>query len=433
MGVIRSKPLRVLAILPGLSPSALLTVVKPLAALHRAGEIIADFTLEAWVSSRQLERADIVVFNRNTEPYYGTILEQVLTLGKPVIYDLDDNFFELPLFYQNELPYRTESYTIQLERYLTSANLVRVYSNALRGKVLQLNPQVVRIKGSVDFSLLPASPPLRDPNRVRIVYATSRSTKDDLADLFLEDLKEILSVYREKVEVFFWGYHPSTLRGHPSVRFLDFIPDYDRFFKIFARFGFDIGLAPLRDEVFYRSKSNNKFREYGACRIAGIYSNIEVYSQCITHGQTGLLVSHRPEAWFKAISHLIENPALREGIQEQACQFVREHYRLEDASTTWLSHLQEVARKHSASILTHHPTRPTHHVDPSSSIVLERSSSILTWFLRLVKLGARMIGHLKAHGLVPTVKKVQRFLTELYMLMRMKWFLVGSRLRKYRQ
>ena len=254
-----------------------------------------------------------------------------------------------------------------------------------------------------------------------------------MADLFLEDLKEILSVYQEKVEVFFWGYQPSALRGHPSVRFLEFIPDYDRFFRDFAKFGFDIGLAPLRDEVFYRSKSNNKFREYGACRIAGIYSNIDVYAECITQGQTGLLVSDRPGAWFKAISQLIESPALREGIQERAYQFVREHYRLEDASTAWFSQLQEVALKRSTSTLTHHSARPTQHADRSSSMVLERGRSILFRLIRVGKLGVRMICHLKTDGLFPTIKKGQGLLREFYMLMRMKWLLVESRLGKYRQ
>src|SRR5215813_4662469 len=111
-----SRP-HVLAVLPGFIPSTVLTTVKPLTALHRAGQIVADITLESWVSRRKIGRADIVIFSRNTEPSYGQALEVALACGKPVIYDIDDNFFELPAYYQNQLSHRTPGHLAQLERY----------------------------------------------------------------------------------------------------------------------------------------------------------------------------------------------------------------------------------------------------------------------------------------------------------------------------
>ena len=94
---------RVLAVLPGFFPSTTLTVVKPLQALHHAQHIIADITLESWVSARQIERADVVILSRNLEPLYGHILDTAVALGKPVIYDIDDDLFALPAYYQPQL------------------------------------------------------------------------------------------------------------------------------------------------------------------------------------------------------------------------------------------------------------------------------------------------------------------------------------------
>jgi glycosyltransferase involved in cell wall biosynthesis len=327
---------RVLAVLPAFIPSTVLTVVKPLTALHRAGRIVADITLEPWLSSRQIGRADVVVFSRNTAPH---ALDAALAHRKPIIYDIDDDLFEIPKTYNNAL---TPAAIAQLERYLSRADLVRAYSEPLKERVRRLNPRAHRVDCAVDWSLLPQSPPPRDPAIVRIVYATSRWQTDEMASLFADDLRRLLRAYEDRVQVFFWGYCPPGLRGSPGVRFLEFTPSYDKFFRGFARAGFDIGLAPLRDDGFHRSKCNNKFREYAACRIAGVYSDVEVYSSCVEDGRTGLLVSGGPGAWFEAVSRLVEDKPLRRRIQEEAFRFARERYRPEQSQAVWLAHINEV-------------------------------------------------------------------------------------------
>lgn len=333
---------RVLAVLPGLIPSTILTVVKPLSGLHRAGRIVADIGLEPWVSLRRLRRADVVVFSRNLEPLHGGVLETALALGKPVIYDLDDNFFELPRSYESARHHRAPERIAQLERYLATAALVRVYSEPLRERAERLNPRVVRVDAAIDWSLVPEPPPPRAPDRVRIVYATSRRLEDELARLFLEDAVRVLDVYPDRVELHFWGYHPPELRGRDRVYFLDFDRDYDRFFRRFARSGFDVGLAPLRNEAFYLSKSDNKFREYAACRIAGVYSKVPVYAACVEDGRTGLLVPDTPGSWFAALAQLVEDPGLRREIQERAHDYARRRYGLAQVQEVWFEQLRLV-------------------------------------------------------------------------------------------
>ena len=82
----------------------------------------------------------------------------------------------------------------------------------------------------------------------------------------------------------------------PNVHHHGLICRYDRYLRRFSRGGYDIGLAPLPDDAFYRSKTNNKFREYGASGIAGIYSHNEVYAHCVEHEVSGLLVANETEA-----------------------------------------------------------------------------------------------------------------------------------------
>jgi glycosyltransferase involved in cell wall biosynthesis len=331
----------VLAVLPQLIPSTVIGVVKPLLALHREGRIIFDVALESWVRRRQLASADVVVFCRNQEPRFGAALEAARQLGKPIVYELDDDFFAIPIQAAGGQYHRDPARLAQLERYLRSATLVRVYSEALRARAATLNAQVRRVDGLVDWDLVAAQPAPRAPGPLRIVYATSR-TVDALAAIFLDDLRAVLDAYRGQVEAWFWGYHPPELAGRPDVHFVDYVRDYDAFFRRFAAASFDIGLAPLPDDEFHRAKSDNKFREYAASRIAGIYSDTIVYRERVSHGRTGLLVSPEPRGWFTAMARLIEDDALRTRIQEEAWTYARERYGVSHATRAWLDALEVI-------------------------------------------------------------------------------------------
>jgi glycosyltransferase involved in cell wall biosynthesis len=336
----------VLAVLPQLIPSTWIGVVKPLLALHRQRRIVLDVAVErwSWIGRGRLAAADLVVFCRNTEPRHGAVLEDALRLGTPIIYELDDDFFSLPAGIPGSDYHRDPARLAQLERYLRGASLVRVYSEALRARVAAVNPRVHRVDALVDWDLVPATPPPRSPGPLRIVYATSRRV-DSAAAIFMPDLRRVLDARRGSVEAWFLGYRPTELLGRADVHVVDFVEDYDVFFRRFARSGFQIGLAPLPDEAFYRAKSDNKFREYAACGIAGIYSDVVVYRDCVDHGRTGLLVPDVPGAWFAAMVRLIEDDALRSRIQREAGIYARGRYGLRQAAQAWLAQIEALRRR----------------------------------------------------------------------------------------
>ncbi|MGC5340978.1 hypothetical protein ACPXBC_30920, partial [Escherichia coli] len=76
----------------------------------------------------------------------------------------------------------------------------------------------------------------------------------------------------DSIEFTIWGCQPGDLIGQKGIQTLPLVGDYEDFLRQFARQPFDIGLAPMEDTAFYRSKTNTKFRDYGACKVAGIYS-----------------------------------------------------------------------------------------------------------------------------------------------------------------
>ena len=171
-------------------------------------------------------------------------------------------------------------------------------------------------------------------------------------EIFRPALARILSRYAGRVEAHFWGCRPPPpASGFPAsgcpaalanVRHHGLICHYDRYLRRFSRAGYDIGLAPLPDDAFYRSKTNNKFREYGASGIAGIYSHVDVYADCVRHEVTGLLAANDADSWHDALVRLIEDETLRTRIQRQARQYVREHYAQEKFEQLFLEQIQAV-------------------------------------------------------------------------------------------
>lgn len=387
----------VLAILPQLIPSTVIGVVKPLLALHRDRRIIFDVTLESWVSRRRLARADAVVFCRNTEPRYRAPLDAVLALGKPIIYELDDDFFAMPLGAPGSQYHRDPARLGQLERYLRHASLVRVYSEALRTRVAALNPRVDRVEGLVDWDLVPAAGVRRSPATLRIVYATSRIA-DLLAAMFMTDLRRILDTFPGRVEAWFWGYRPTELARRPDVHFVEIVQDYDAFFRRFASSGFDIGLAPLPDDEFHRAKSDNKFREYAASRIAGLYSDVPVYRDCVAHGRTGLLVPPVPGAWFSALTRLIEDDALRTQIQHEAWACARARYSMAHSKAVWLAHLEAALTAQVPMVAPGDTVHPALGLSARSFRLIRRATDVIREATApgAFALGARVRWHLKS-------------------------------------
>lgn len=86
---------------------------------------------------------------------------------------------------------------------------------------------------------------------------------------------------------------------------------------------FDIGLAPLEDTPFTRSKSPIKALEYMARGIPVIASDVEPYRKFIRHGVNGFLVK-RDHEWLKYLSELAADDELRAKMGAAALEQARE-------------------------------------------------------------------------------------------------------------
>ena len=391
---------KILAVLPGIIPSTIIDVITPLSDLNKSGRITARITVETFVKKRDIEWCDLVVLCRNTHPNIAGWFLQILKLGKPYIYDIDDNFFDIPANTPVGKYHREPSRIRMLREYIKLAQLVRVYSSPMYERVQKQNQNIVMVTAPIDLRLIqPISKPVeRQP--VRLVYATSRAV-DHLAGIFKPALMRILEEYQEGIEVHFLGYNPPEFRRYHNVYFQSMMFDYESYLKAFSSAGYDIGLAPLLNDVFHRSKTNNKFREYGACHIAGIYSNVDVYSSCVTNKLTGCLVENTSDAWYEAMSTLIQNADLRLQIKEQAYDFVRKNYSQETFASLWDQQITSILQ---------HPIRRKKSTKAVEKLIAENSRTrLIAGILRkifylAIKSKDKLVNYLKMYWILMKIR-----------------------------
>ncbi|WP_306715088.1 glycosyltransferase [Burkholderia dolosa] len=300
--------------------------------------LLSHFTPEA------VQDGSLVILSRTASPASLPMLDWMRTRRIPFVYYIDDNFWELrgdtPIaqFYQSEAVRRT------LDRSIREAAHVIVNAARLGEYIKDRYPdaRITQLNAPFDFSLIDGlTVPPKPFGQVRIGFAGSITRADDFIEI-LPALRRVLDTFSHVALVFF-GYCPPELVGMKRVTFVPHVSSYPEFIRMKASYGLDIGLAPMADLAANLYKTNNKYREYGAMRIAGIYTNTSPYNDSVIDGVTGMLVEHSADAWYEALEKLVTDTAFRTRIAEAAYTDVRMHYAQDVVAEQWREFLLQVA------------------------------------------------------------------------------------------
>lgn len=282
----------------------------------------------------------IPLFVRCGDPLALLWTQALVDASRPYAYYIDDNFWRIEGHTPLAAYYRHPLVRATLKFAVSHAQSVVTNSPELAQFLSRFNDRVAVLPTFFDFSLIGDVRPFAT-DEVRIGFAGSPSRIDDL-ELVARLVDPILERF-PKAAFEFAGVLPRGVEIRERVRFFPHTNDYKSYIKFQAERNWAIGLAPLLDHEANRGKTDNKYREYGACRIAGIYSDIPPYSSVVKHSVTGILVENNSASWLEALVDLLSRQDLRLAIAGAAFKHVKARYDVTHVSYDWAEFFKRLA------------------------------------------------------------------------------------------
>ncbi|HEY3316805.1 MAG TPA: glycosyltransferase [Coriobacteriia bacterium] len=331
----------VLAAVAGIVPSTHIRLFSPFERLSLADEVTFELIADTAVDAAQIARSDVLIVQRSTSALMPGVFRAARAQGVPVVYECDDNFLEITRDVDVVGAYYSDPFVQRLfKQSLRAADVVTVSTPVLAEAFAQYARRVQLLPNCIDPEYVGEACPAADEGPVIIGYAGTVTHNADF-EVVWPALKRILAE-SPSVRMSFQGFIPEELRDSPNVSFVPYAEDYPGFLGQLGSLGWSFAVAPLADKPFNHGKTDNKFREYSACLIPAVYSDIPVYSRSVEDGETGLLVPHTTEGWYAGLRRMLDEPALRARIRGNANRVVMERYSCEKAASAWLELLKEL-------------------------------------------------------------------------------------------
>ncbi|WP_054956211.1 glycosyltransferase family protein [Paenibacillus dakarensis] len=309
---------------------------QPLRFLEKSGICSFEIRPDHEVDKSKLAEADIIMFFRTVQPETYKLFEMAREMGKKTVYVIDDHFLAINPGSDMGRYYHESSRRKTYVKFLKNAQIVKVASAFFaRHLDTHFKPnKIVYFPGSVDFSIISRVKKNKKPDD-KIVIGYEGGRKPVAFEPVIHALDRIMQKYGDNIRMEFYGYAPEELKDSPQVYAEPHDENYKKFLKRLYRTNWDIGLAPLERTLLHDCKSNNKFREYSACRIPGIYASSPAYEEWVKHKENGLIISGGTEEWYEAIVQMIEHPELRQKIADQAEQDSLRNFSVDACADKW--------------------------------------------------------------------------------------------------
>jgi glycosyltransferase involved in cell wall biosynthesis len=332
---------RLLGVFWGKGNSERARIILPFKELRKRGWVANWTTHELIHQVPNLGNYDIYIFPRLV-PRPG-LMDQLVPLmrqGAKFVYDIDDDL--TTIHSDNECASDLRKDVDGIKRHLDAirrCNAVTTSTKYLGRKLKGLNPDVSVLENCIsveDWQNISKT----EHKPLTIGWLGSPSHRSDLL-LLVEPWKIIAEKY-PNVRFILGGYSIPELVDALGDK-ISLLPkvNIDEYPKLVSTI--DIGMAPLVESEFNKSKSAIKFLEYSALGIPCVASPVEPY-KCINHTVTGFLATETKD-WIRFIGQLIRDPLLRRKMGENAKKWVLTNRNIHEEVRHWESTYLNIYRR----------------------------------------------------------------------------------------
>ncbi len=356
-------------------------IVQPLYKLHqhKLADILTihpDNAGDMDFITEKIIEAEIILFQRPTDESWLNFIKIARKYGKLIVADYDDDPFNtspwnpayrfygvanvyhktdmgdtIPLWEAGQEGFSIEDNIRRRDCFRASfkkCDMVSCTTPILAETFKKINKNTAVLPNALDFDLFPQVEMVK--KEIRIGWQGGSSHYEDLY-MVSKAIKAILKKH-DNVKFIFFG----------DMRFYGLFKDIpeDKIewhswlsFKAYpyklACLNIDIGLCPIVDNIFNRNKSAIKYFEYSAMRIATIASNIPPYTEVMTAGENGLLVSD--DQWFMAMEDMIGDVEKRRKLADKAYDNVFENHNADKKVHLWRDTYESLLKKDVAKMV----------------------------------------------------------------------------------
>jgi SAM-dependent methyltransferase len=314
--------------LPPLGGVSEVRIIQPLRALRSDSFVLGRVTTEAELPHLNPETPHIAVLHRPLLLGEAGItrIKTLLAKNYLIVTEFDDH--------PNFLPGRG----VAMDQFLSfkSVHAIQTTTPALADILRPQNPEIAIFPNAI-FEL-PEIRNFTNPDHLTLFFG-ALNRESDWAPL-MPVLNEIAQTAGSKLQ--FSVLHDQTFFDALATKHKKFTPttDYATYLHLLSEA--EIAFLPLADTAFNRAKSDLKFIEAAACRVA-VLASPTVYADVLEPGKTGYIFTGQASLQTY-LRHVLANPQSARQMADAARHYVTTHrmlaYQLPNR-TAWYRHLWE--------------------------------------------------------------------------------------------
>jgi glycosyltransferase involved in cell wall biosynthesis len=283
------------------------------------GVYVVNLTSEHRLREEIAGQADILILKNICDPDYFPVISKRRSQKRPTIYEIADDLLAIPPWNPVYFFYKHQENRILFQQLAQSCDGLQFTCKRLQDIYGHLQPNNTVFNNQV-LEFPPARKKSPDSSyRVVIGWGGSHG--------HLEDLKEVAGPLLSWIErnpnaslhlmcsEEIWNLFEKLPRHRKKRTIPGSVGKYYDFLS-----GIDIGLIPLKDTAFNRSRSDIKFLEYAAAGVVSVARRLDPYLETIVHGETGLFFNS-PDEMIYSLDRLIGDNGLIERVSGAARQY----------------------------------------------------------------------------------------------------------------